>query len=249
MRPRIDVFADAATLADAACTRVVSFIEQAVAARGRCVIALSGGSTPKALYTRLAAHPELPWNRVELCFGDERPVPPDHEQSNARMVREALTHLPFVPATHVHRIAGELPGQEAALDYESVLRRLFPDQDLPRFDLVLLGLGSDGHTASLFPHTSALGERQAWVVSHWVEAQQSQRISLTFPVLNAARLCLFLVTGADKREALHAVLEGTASIIEVPAKGIRPAQGELEFMIDEAAASLLSPALRDATNA
>jgi len=241
---KILVLPDAEALAEAACQRVIECIRGSVAARGRCVIALSGGSTPRALYARLAQHPELPWDRVELCFGDERPVPPDHAQSNARMVQEALTHGPFVPPSNVHRIQGELPAPEAARAYESVLRGLFPGEGLPRFDLVLLGLGSDAHTASLFPRSSALQENQSWVVAHWVEAQASERITLTFPAINAARLCLFLVSGQDKASALHAVLESARPIVDVPARGVQPDHGALEFMIDQAAASALSAATR-----
>jgi 6-phosphogluconolactonase len=236
--PEVQVVEDAAALADTAARWVHDRAWAAVQARGRFTIALSGGSTPKALYRRLASGPPLPWDKVELCFGDERPVGPDDPQSNARMVREALSGHPFIPPDKVHRIEGELPAAEAASRYEQTLRRLFPGTTtFPRFDLVLLGLGPDGHTASLFPHSAALGEQNAWVVANWVEKFGTHRITLTYPVLNAAAEVLFLVSGADKSWALKQVLQGDARVEDVPARGIRPVSGRLTFLVDRAAAA------------
>ncbi len=230
---------DISELAQAACARVVACIDASVHARGRCMIALSGGSTPRALYRELARHPALPWPRVHLCFGDERAVAPDDPRSNARMVHETLGKEPFVPPENVHRMRGELPPVEAARAYEAELRRLFPDEHFPRFDLVLLGLGQDGHTASLFPGSPALNEQSAWVVSHWVASQREERLTLTFPVLNSARVCVFLVAGTEKAWAVREVLEGQAAVEEVPARGVDPAQGTLTFMLDRASAAWL----------
>ena len=207
-------------------------------ARGRFTLALSGGTTPRALYQQMAAGPRLPWDRTVFCFGDERNVPPDDPESNARMAREALTGQPFVNQSSVHRIRGELPAAEAATDYEQTLRRLFPGAtSFPGFDLVLLGLGPDGHTASLFPHSPALDERAAWVAANWVEKFRTHRITLTFPVLNAAAEVLFLVTGDDKAWALREVLRGTAPVAEIPARGVAPASGRVTFLVDRAAAA------------
>lgn len=210
----------------------------AVNARGRFTLALSGGTTPRALYRRMADAPRLPWNRMVFCFGDERNVAPDHPESNARMAREALTGQPFVNQTSVYRMKGELPADEAAADYEQTLRTLFPGTaTFPSFDLVLLGLGPDGHTASLFPHTAAVTERSRWVVANYVEKLRANRITLTFPVLNAGSEVLFLVAGEDKAWALREVLRGNAPIAEIPARGIVPTSGRLTFLVDRAAAT------------
>jgi 6-phosphogluconolactonase len=241
--PELQVVQDAAALADTAARWVHDRAWAAVQARGRFTVALSGGSTPKALYQRLAAGPPMPWNQMEFCFGDERPVPPDDPQSNARMVREALTGHPFIPPEKVHRIEGELPAAEAASRYEQTLRRIFAGTTtFPRFDLVLLGLGPDGHTASLFPHSPALAERHAWVAANWVEKFHTHRITLTYPVLNAAAEVLFLVRGTDKEWALQQVLQGGAPVEDVPARGIQPVSGRLTFLVDQTAAAGLAGA-------
>ncbi|HTS82277.1 MAG TPA: 6-phosphogluconolactonase [Myxococcaceae bacterium] len=207
-------------------------------ARGRFTLALSGGTTPRALYKQMAAGPRLPWDRTVFCFGDERPVGPDSPDSNARMARETLTGQPFVNQRNVYRIRGELPPEEAAADYEQTLRTLFPGvTTFPGFDLVLLGLGPDGHTASLFPHSPVLEERNRWVAANWVEKLRTHRITLTYPVLNAASEVLFLVAGEDKRWALREVLKGNAPVPEIPARGIRPTSGRLTFLVDRAAAA------------
>ena len=207
-------------------------------ARGRFTLALSGGTTPRALYRRMAAGPRLPWDRTVFCFGDERNVPPTDPESNAGMARESLTGQPFVNQSSVYRIKGELPAEQAAAEYEQTLRSLFPGAaTFPAFDLVLLGLGPDGHTASLFPHSPALAERSRWVTANWVEKFRTHRITLTFPVLNAASEVLFLVTGEDKAWALREVLRGRAAVEEIPARGIAPASERLTFLVDRAAAA------------
>lgn len=237
----VRILPDATQLADAACAYVLERARKAIAARGRFTLVLTGGSTPKLLYQQLALHGDLPWDQVEILFGDERAVPPEHKDSNAGMARAALTGHPFISPNRVHRMRGELPAREAALDYEATLRRLFPGDDLPRFDLLLLGLGTDGHIASLFPHSRALDESRAWVTDNWVEKLSVERITLTYPVLNAASDTLFLVAGADKAWAVHEALAGQAAPRDVPVRGIHPSSGKLTFMVDQAAAAQLSP--------
>jgi 6-phosphogluconolactonase len=237
----VRILPDPTELAAAACAYVLSSAQAAIAARGRFTLVLTGGSTPKLLYQQLAQHGELPWDRVEILFGDERAVPLEHKDSNAGMARDALTSQPFIPAERVHRIRGELPAREAAADYEATLHRLFPDSGLPRFDLLLLGLGTDGHIASLFPHSRALAESRAWVTDNWVEKLSVDRITLTYPVLNEAADTLFLVAGADKAWAVHEALQGSAAVADVPVRGIQPRSGKLTFMVDRAAAAQLTP--------
>ena len=236
--PRLRVEESPVLLADTAAKWIHDRAWEVVNAQGRFTIALSGGNTPRALYARLAAGPRLPWEKMDICFGDERAVPPDSPESNYRMVRETLLQAPGLPPERVHRMRAELPPEEAAREYEQTLRGLFPTAaPVPRFDLILLGLGPDGHTASLFPHSPGLSERQAWVLANWVEKFGTHRLSLSFPVLDAGTAVLFLVAGADKEWALHQVLQGGASVADVPARGVRPATGALTFLVDRAAAA------------
>ncbi len=202
---------------------------------------LAGGSTPKAAYGILARDyaETVDWGRVHAFFGDERTVPPGHEDSNYRMAREAL--LDRVPVGGVHRMRGELPPDEAAASYEEELRAFFGDEGPPRFDLILLGLGEDGHTASLFPETSALEVTDRLVVANPVLKLDTTRITLTAPVLNAARAVIFLVAGESKAEALKEVLEGDADPRRYPAKLVQPADGPT-WMVDRSAAQRLGAA-------
>jgi 6-phosphogluconolactonase len=179
----------------------------------------------------------IDWSSVYIFFGDERSVPPHHEDSNLKMASEVL--LDHVPVANVHRIQGELPPEEAAEAYEEELRKFFQTEDVPRFDLILLGIGADGHTASLFPWTAALEVHDRWVVANPVPRLGTTRITLTLPVINAARAVIFLVAGEDKAEALREILEGDADPHAYPAKLIQP-PGEPEWMLDQSAASLLS---------
>jgi 6-phosphogluconolactonase len=199
---------------------------------------LAGGSTPKATYGILARDyaERIDWSRVHVFFGDERNVPPDHEDANYRMAREAL--LDHVPIGGVHRMRGELPPDEAAAAYEVELREFFGAEKLPRFDLILLGIGGDGHTASLFPETPALEVHDRWVVANPVPKLDTTRITLTVPVINAARSVVFLAAGKDKAEALKEILEGDADPREYPAKLVQPPGGP-EWMLDRAAAGSL----------
>jgi 6-phosphogluconolactonase len=226
-------------LAEAAARDFVARAEQAINERGRFAVVLAGGSTPKSTYEALAQdHADrLDWSRVHVFFGDERTVHPDHEDSNYRMVRETL--LSHVTVGSVHRMRCELPPGEAAANYEEQLREFFGPDGVPAFDLILLGLGEDGHTASLFPETSALDVTDRWVVANPVLKLETTRLTLTVPVINAARAVTFLVAGEDKAETLKEILEGDADPRGYPAKLIRPEGGDLAWMVDRAAASLL----------
>jgi 6-phosphogluconolactonase len=226
-------------LAEAAAREFVARAEGAINALGRFAVVLAGGSTPKATYQALARDyaDKLDWGRVHVFFGDERTVPPDHEDSNYRMAHEAL--LSRVPVGGVHRMRGELPPAEAAAAYEEELRKFFGPEGVPAFDLILLGIGEDGHTASLFPETSALDVTDRWAVANPVLKLETTRLTLTVPVINAAMAVAFLVAGEGKAKALKEILEGDADPRGYPAKFIRPEGGDLTWMVDKAAASLL----------
>jgi 6-phosphogluconolactonase len=229
----------------AAAEEVVRTTNEAIAQRGRFTIALAGGSTPKSLYNLLAtnARNTLPWDRMFFFWGDERHVPPTDPESNYRMAEEAMLSKVPVPPGNVFRIKTENPDAAAAAeDYEQTIRKFFalgPGQ-FPRFDLILLGMGPDGHTASLFPGTTALREKTRLVVANWVDKMKTHRISLTLPVLNAALCVTFLVSGTDKAPALKAVLEQDVPAEQYPAKLIKPSDGKLIWLIDRAAASQLT---------
>ncbi|GAB4576251.1 MAG: 6-phosphogluconolactonase [Anaerolineae bacterium] len=237
--------ADASALAEAAAGHFALMAEEAIAKRGRFAVALSGGSTPRRMYERLA-QPELAeridWLRVHVFWGDERAVPPEHPESNYRMAHEVLLSRVPIPAQNIHRIRGELAPEEAAKTYEAELRQFFSRDQRPvssRFDLVLLGMGEDGHTASLFPGAAAINETDRWVVAYYVEKLQAWRITLTPVVLNAAAQVTFLVSGAEKAARLRQVLYGPYQPQALPAQIIRPAHGRLLWLIDEAAAGLV----------
>jgi 6-phosphogluconolactonase len=216
-----------------------------VRASGRFTVALSGGSTPKSLFSLLATnfHDQLPWDRMFFFWGDERHVPPDNPESNYRMAYEALLSKVPVPEGNVFRVPAEnTDANQAAADYEATLRKFFQlsAEALPRFDLILLGMGPDGHTASLFPKTIALQERSRLVVANWVDKFKAHRITFTLPVLNNAAVVNFLVGGADKAETLREVLEGTQPPEMFPSKLVHPTNGRLMWMVDQAAAAVLS---------
>ena len=240
----IEVSRDQAALARAVAQHIVTRVTEAIAERGRCLLALAGGSTPLASYALLAsedfAH-RIEWPRLQVFWGDERCVPPDDPRSNFRMARDALLdHVP-IPARNIHRIAGESPPEQAAASYELRLRDVMGqrsgDPTAGALDLILLGMGDDGHTASLFPGGAAVHERVRWVVA--VEAVGAWRISLTPVVINAARHVCFVVSGVAKAERLHEVLEGPLAPARLPAHAIRPTNGRLTWLVDEAAASRL----------
>jgi 6-phosphogluconolactonase len=220
--------------------------QEAAAAHGRFAVALSGGETPRALYRLLARQQfsqKVPWRRVQLYWGDERCVPPHDAQSNYGMAHDAfIKHVP-IAAQNVHRMRGEDPPEEAAQAYDAELRGLAaqerPRVDVPVFDLVLLGLGTDGHTASLFPHSDALGVEDRLTVAT-AAPDGSPRLTVTAPVLNAARRVWFLVSGADKSGMVAEVLVGLRAPNAVPAQGVAPVHGSLTWFLDDAAAAELS---------
>ena len=206
----VDVFTDAAALVRVAAERIVRLAEEAVERAGRFTLALSGGSTPRPLYDLLggAFRERVPWSRTEVYFGDERCVPPADAESNYAAARRAL--LGLVPLARVYRIEGELPAETAAANYDATLHAAFPDDLAPTFDLVLLGVGTDGHTASLFPGSAALDERERWAMAVPAPATTGPRlprVTLTPPPIERARELWFLVAGADKREVVSRILD------------------------------------------
>jgi 6-phosphogluconolactonase len=241
--PRVRVFDEAEAVARAAAARIAELARESVEARGVFTLALSGGSTPRRVYELLAGEDfreGIDWPNVHVFFGDERMVPPDSAESNYRMANEALLARVPVPPENVHRIDGVGDAAANASAYESEMRGLFgEDAEWPRFDHVLLGMGDDGHTASLFPGTEALTESRLWVAPNWVEKLGAWRVTLTAPVINAARHVTFLVTGSAKAERLREVLKGERVPSRLPSQLIRPPDGTLEWFVDREAASSL----------
>ena len=241
MGAEVVIVPDPESLAHEAAERFAHLAREAAELRGRFGVALSGGSTPQALYRLLALEPyysQVPWAQVHLFWADERSVPPDHPGSNYRLAYEALIAQVRIPADNVHRIRGELAPDAAARAYDRDLLRFFGGLQ-PRFDLVLLGLGSDGHTASLFPDSVALEEteRLAVATTAFYGNRPAERVTLTLPVLNAARQVLFLVSGADKAKIVLAALADGGQVL--PAQRVRPAAGMLTWLLDAAAAAYL----------
>lgn len=242
------LFADTEALSLAAAQRWVQLSDAAITARGRFHVALSGGSTPRALYRRLA-QPEfarrIAWERVHIYFGDERAVPPDHPDSNFLMAKEALLeHVPILPV-QIYRIEGERADiQEAATKYSQLLASRLPlsAQGVVQFDLLLLGVGTDGHIASLFPGTAVLHERARFVEAVFVEKLKAWRVTVTLPVIDHARQVMILVSGESKAPLLRDLVSGRRSP-PYPVQLINP-QGVLEWYVDGAAASLLPTELR-----
>jgi 6-phosphogluconolactonase len=243
----VELFATGTEIACHAAQEVSRIWNEAASARGAFRVALAGGSTPKALYALLAEHPSLrnslPWDKIQVFFGDERHVGPGHADSNFQMASDALLSKVPVRAEQVHRIKGEYPDTgQAAAEYEQEIRREFGlgPGEFPRFDLILLGMGNEGHTLSLFPGTKALRETERIVTRNWVGKLYSERVTLTAAAANAAANILFMVTGADKACALKAVLEGPHEPEQLPAQYIRPARGTLSWLVDQAAGGMLS---------
>jgi 6-phosphogluconolactonase len=237
----IRISPDTPHLAQAAAEYVVEVAQSAIAGQKRFSIALSGGSTPRDLYRLLASSAfakRLEWDNVHIFWGDERCVPPDHPDSNYSMAKETLLNPVKLPPTNVHRMKGEAQPAFAAVEYERVLKRFFGEQE-PNFDLVLLGMGDDGHTASLFPGTAAVHESKRWVVENYVAPKNMWRITLTPVAINAAAHVAFLIAGSGKARRLKQTLGGAYTPDELPAQLIRPRQGELMWFLDAAAAALL----------
>jgi len=244
----IRILADANGIVHVAAAEFLEAARESVGERDCFRVALAGGSTPKALYELLGNNRLLqamvPWSKMQLFFGDERHVPPDDVESNFRMVKEALLAKAPLEARQVHRIKGEMAkADQAAEQYEQELRAAFGLQvgELPRFDLVLLGMGPEGHTASLFPGTKALEEERRLAVANWVGKLDADRVTLTPPVLNNAARVIFLVHGAEKAPVLQAVLEGPYEPQQLPAQMIRPKSGRVLWLVDVTAAGRLKP--------
>ena len=241
------IYPDGAALARAAADDLARLAQESIAARGIFTIALSGGSTPKRLYSLLAndaPYRQLPWAKMNFFFGDERHVPPDDKDSNYLMAKETLFSSGLIPEENIHRVKAELSdAAAAAADYEAKLKAFFevPMQlnGFPRFDLVLLGMGPDGHTASLFPGSPGLEEKSRWVIANPVEKFSTDRITFTFPVLNAARTIYLMVGGADKADKISEVLNPKPGGASYPVQRVAPVEGALIWMLDAAAAAKL----------
>ena len=246
-RGELRVVPDAPSLFHAAAAEFASAAAASIETKGSFSVALSGGSTPRGMFALLAGdgfRGQVRWDRVFFFWGDERHVPPDHADSNFRMAREALLSHLTLRDDQVFRIHGENPdAAAAAYEYEGTVRQYFgwADGQFPRFDLVLLGMGPDGHTASLFPGTKALLDQTRVVIANWVGKFNTHRITLTAPAINTAARVLFLISGEDKAPALKAVVEGPLEPSQLPAQLIQPRNGSLHWLCDRAAAQLLEP--------
>jgi len=244
---RIKIVKDPAEICRTAADEIVQLANRTPWATKPITIALSGGSTPRGLHALLAGdlavRDRLPWHNLHFFWGDERHVPPDDPQSNYRMAYDTLLSLAPVPLENIHRVPAEEPNVTLVAEkYEQELYAFFELEagQLPRFDCILLGMGPDGHTASLFPGTEALHETKRLVAANWVEKFKTYRITLTVPVLNHADLVVFLVSGAEKAEALKEVLQGEYRPDRFPAQLIRPGPGKLLWIVDRAAARYLT---------
>ena len=245
-QPDIRIYPTSPSLMEAATRHIIQHACRAITARNTFTLALAGGSTPTSLYALLATPPfrtQLDWTKIHFFWGDERHVPPDHQDSNYRMAHETLLrHLPVAP-DHIHRMSGELPDAWKVADhYEDVLRRHFAvaAPAIPRFDCILLGMGPDGHTASLFPGTSAIHESRRLVAAPWVEQFQAYRITCTPLLLNHARQVTFLVQGVKKSRMLHTVIDGPVQPDRYPSQSIRPQSGTLTWFVDQDAGGELT---------
>ena len=240
----IATYADSDTLSQQAAQLVVRLAAESVVTHGRFTIALAGGSTPRKLYGLLASEPyysQIDWALVEVFWSDERCVPVYDAQSNFRMAQEAFLIKVPIAEKQIHRMrADEFDRHAAARDYVIEMQRVFGTDGIPSFDLIQLGMGPEGHTASLFPHAAALHEQERLVVPVTTPKPPPDRLTFTPPLLNAARHVLFLVTGSDKADAVHEVIEEEYNPDEYPAQIVRPTQGEVTWMLDTAAASKLS---------
>ncbi|MBE9584049.1 6-phosphogluconolactonase [Mucilaginibacter sp. JRF] len=239
----ISIFKDNVELCTALADLFISTGTSAIAKNGRFTVALTGGSSPVALH-KILAQPEyqeqLDWSKVFVFWGDERWVPLTDEKSNAKMAFETLlNHVPIPKQNIFPMWSDDKDAKAYAADYEQILRGFF-GEDEANFDLLILGMGDDGHTASLFPHTEVLHERTKWVDAYYLEPQQMYRITLTEPFINKAQKVAVLVFGANKAPALHEVLEGERNFEQYPSQLLNPASGKLMWMVDEGAASKLS---------
>jgi 6-phosphogluconolactonase len=251
MKPTIRILPDADQLARFAARLFLSRLTLTMSLQVEFTVALSGGSTPKKMFEILGNDERLKtqvraglWDYVHFFWSDERHVPPDHAESNYKLAYDSMLSPLGIREANIHRINGELEDVgEAARQYEDEILRDFPvsEGQLPKFDLIFLGMGPDGHTASLFPGTKALQEETRLVVSNWVGKFYTERITMTAPLLNNAACVVFLVSGQDKALPLKGVLEGRYEPLQLPAQLVRPESGKLMWLLDSAAASLLGP--------
>lgn len=238
----MEVWPDAHALTTRAAELFAETARQRVAECDSFKVALSGGSTPRALYELLAGEiyaPRTPWEETQVFWSDERCVPPTSDESNYQMAHEAMLARVPIPPGQIHRMRGEDEPEEAARSYARLLEEKF-DEKRPRFDLILLGMGEDGHTASLFPHSTALLDVDHLVAAPYIEKLKAHRLTLTLPVVNAAASVIFLAAGENKAETLRIVLEGEVQGQEYPAQLVSPERGELVWLVDEAAARRLT---------
>ncbi len=243
VKPDIRIFEDLEALSEAAALAVIESCRQAAAERGRAVIALSGGTTPTRLYDLLARTPyteQIDWLDLQVFWGDERCVPPEDLDSNYRQAQDALLSLVPIPSQNVHRVQSELDPKEAAAAYALTLKRFAsPPFEWPRFDVVLLGMGEDGHTASLFPGSPVEMDGATAAVTADYQGRPANRVTLTPQVFNSARRVVFLAAGESKSNTLASVLNGDYRPALLPAQRIQPSDGQLIWMVDQAAASKL----------
>lgn len=239
---RIHIYPTLQEVSMAAAELFVQKVSQAVKQRGQCHVVLAGGETPRHTYEIVGASPycaRLPWKDIHMYWGDERCVPAAHHLSNQKMARQSLlNHVP-IPPENIHPITYEDSPQQAAEKYELLLRQLL-GQTHPQFDLILLGLGNDGHTASLFPYTDVLQEKESWVSPVYLQEQDMYRITLTPPILNQGRDILFLISGANKQQVVREVVEGPKDTTRLPAQLIQPPNGNVYWLLDQEAAALLT---------
>ena len=243
VKPEIKIVDNAEAMSRLAAQTLVEHIRETLRGQNTYSIVLSGGSTPRRLYTLLADDPgwrgQISWDRIHFFWGDERPVPPDHPDSNYRMAHDAMLSKVDVPPAHIHRMRAEFPdAAKAAEDYTREICRFFDikDGEVPSFSCILLGMGADGHTASLFPGSPALNESKHLVIANWVDQFQSSRLTLTYPVLNNADLILLLVSGPEKADMLKEVLAGDRAPNRYPVQRIQPKHGMLKWLVDQSAA-------------
>jgi 6-phosphogluconolactonase len=243
----IQIFPDRQSLIDGTAEYITRIAVEAIARRKRFTVALSGGSTPRPVYSRLATEPflhQIDWSRVHVFFGDERCVPPDDPRSNFKMAQDALfEHVPLVPS-NIHRMHGEDPPEKAAAAYAAVLEKTLGGKSgsgapADPIDLVLLGMGDNGHTASLFPGIPELLDEKRWVVAKYIEEVVMWRVTMTPVLINSARNVAFLVSGADKAEMAAKILEGPYQPVQLPSQIVKPTNGDLRWLLDAPAATLL----------
>jgi 6-phosphogluconolactonase len=241
MKQNIKFFPNHDELSQAAAEYLIELARKAIQDHGIFSVALSGGSTPAPVYRALGSienRDRLEWERIHLFWGDERCVPPDHPNSNYRMVKEQLLQSVSIPEENIHRVPGEMEVRMAAFTYEEVLRNFFVGE-WPRFDLVLLGMGEDGHTASLFPNSAGLNEEQRWFIANYAPERDSWRLSLTKNAINAARHIIVMVAGQTKADMLYDVFEGEHAPYLKPIQFVEPVDGEMVWLVDHAAAGKL----------